>query len=180
MSRAYRNYTDKQVVEAVGKVKSIAGLLRELNLEPAGGNYANMKRTLQRISVDCSHWTGQGWNKGQQLKDWEKYTKVAGLKKHLIKVRGRHCEVCKNDKWFDKPIPIEVHHINGDRTNNGLENLLLICPNCHSFTDNYRSRKLSAHLEKDEVELVKVGEPLTGNTERSLEIGTCRDLTAST
>ena len=48
------------------------------------------------------------------------------------------CERCKNSKWEGQQIPLEVHHIDGDKTNNKLENLQLLCPNCHSLTETYR------------------------------------------
>jgi Zn finger protein HypA/HybF involved in hydrogenase expression len=52
-----------------------------------------------------------------------------GLKKH-------QCEKCKLKKWLKKSIPLELHHVNGDREDNRLKNLKLICPNCHSLTPN--------------------------------------------
>ena len=139
--RKYRDYTDEDVINAAREVKSMSQLLGKLNLIKAGGNFANMKSTLQKLKVDCSHWTGQAWNKDQQLKDWSEYSKVANLKRHLVKKRGHSCENCKNDLWLDKPIPLEVHHIDGDRTNNELINLSLLCCNCHSLTENWRNKK---------------------------------------
>lgn len=133
-----RNYTDKDIIENSKKVKSMAGLLRSLGLKPIGGNYANMKRNLKRLNLKCEHWKGQGWNKGEQLKDWNDYIKIRNVKKHLLKLRGNQCECCKSKTWMDKPITIEIHHINGDRTNNNPDNLKLLCPNCHSYTDNWR------------------------------------------
>lgn len=135
----YRNYTDDDIIKYAKEVFSLAGLLKKLDLKPVGGNYANMKRNLQRLNIDTSHWTAQGWNAGKQLKDWSQYTRVAHLKKHLIKIRGHQCECCKNTDWLDKPIKLEVHHISGDRTDNSLNNLQLLCPNCHSFTDTWRT-----------------------------------------
>jgi len=139
--RNYRNYTDQEVVNAAKNVFSIAGLLKSLGLKPAGGNYANVKRTIQRLNIDTAHWTGQGWNNGKQLKDWKDYTRVAKIKPHLIKLRSHKCEICKNSKWLDNLIPLEVHHIDGDRTNNELKNLQLLCCNCHATTDFWRNKK---------------------------------------
>lgn len=136
--RKYLNYTDQDVIIGAKLVKSMAGLLKYLGLKPVGGNYDNIKRKLQKLQVDTSHWTGQGWSKDQQLKDWSSYTRGRVLKPHLIKERGHICESCKNTEWLGELIALEVHHIDGDRTNNDKQNLQLICPNCHAFTDNYR------------------------------------------
>jgi Zn finger protein HypA/HybF involved in hydrogenase expression len=93
------------------------------------------------LKINTDHWTGSAWNKDQQLKDYSDYTKVSNLKPHLIKQRGHKCEECKRTKWFNKPITLEIHHNNGDRTNNSENNLTLLCPNCHSYTDRWRNRK---------------------------------------
>ena len=141
MPRQYRNYTDENIIEYSKEVKSISGLLKKLNLRPTGGNYSNMKKNLQRLDIDTSHWTGQGWNKGQQLKDWSQYTKARTAKPHLIKSRGHKCETCHTQEWMSQEVPLEVHHIDGDRTNNNYSNLQLLCCNCHAQTDNWRNKK---------------------------------------
>ena len=56
---------------------------------------------------------------------------------YLEEIRGKKCEICENDKWMDKDIPLDVHHIDGDSDNNNLDNLKLICPNCHRQTKTY-------------------------------------------
>ena len=64
---------------------------------------------------------------------------------------------------MSNPIPLELHHRNGVRTDNSFDNLELLCPNGHAFTDNYRAkniRKLSARLETTDVEPLKFGETL--------------------
>ena len=40
------------------------------------------------------------------------------------------------------PIMLELHHIDGNHNNNKLENLQMLCPNCHSITDNFKSKKM--------------------------------------
>lgn len=139
--RKYREYTNDDVIRICKEVKSLAGLLKELGLKPAGGNYANMQRLIQQLSIDTSHWTGSSWNKGKQLKNWQNYTKVESLKPHLCKVKNNTCESCGNKEWMNNPIPLEVHHIDGDRTNNEVDNLQLLCCNCHALTENWRRRK---------------------------------------
>jgi hypothetical protein len=147
MRTKYRDYTDADVINFSKEVTSIAGLLRKLNLVEAGGNYGNIKRIIHRLKVDTSHWTGQAWNKEKQLKDWSEYTRSSSLRKLLIKERGNTCESCKLSEWLNLPIPLEVHHKDGDRTNNVVDNLQLLCCNCHAQTDAWRRRnKLSVAM----------------------------------
>ena len=65
------------------------------------------------------------------------------LKLKLIedKIKEHKCERCNLSNWLGEPIPIELHHIDGDRFNNNLENLQILCPNCHSKTDNNSGKK---------------------------------------
>ena len=63
-----------------------------------------------------------------------------GIKKHM-------CECCLNTTWNGLPIPLEVHHKDGDNTNNKLENLQLLCPNCHALTDTYRGKNTKKHKQ---------------------------------
>lgn len=62
-------------------------------------------------------------------------------KAYLINERGWACEKCLNSQWNGKPITIEMHHIDGDNDNNLKTNLELLCPNCHSQTENWRGKK---------------------------------------
>lgn len=50
------------------------------------------------------------------------------------------CEQCGLSEWDGKPLALELHHVNGDGLDNRLENLLLLCPNCHSQTDTWGGR----------------------------------------
>lgn len=50
------------------------------------------------------------------------------------------CEQCGRKTWLGQPIPLELHHIDGDKTHNVLSNFQLLCPNCHAFTDTYRGK----------------------------------------
>jgi len=138
MKRNYRKYSDSDIIEFAKEVKSIAGLLRKLELKVVGANYVNIKKNLQRLKVNTDHWTGRAWNKDQQLKDYSDYTRSSRLKPHLIQERGHTCEDCGLSEWKEQPITLELHHLDGHRGNNVSENLLLLCPNCHSQTNNWR------------------------------------------
>jgi len=81
----------------------------------------------------------ENWLSGGDKSVW-KYSIPAWAKKYLIDNRGHKCEVCERTTWVNNPIPLEVDHINGDNQDNSLENLRLICPNCHSQTDTYKNK----------------------------------------
>ena len=76
--------------------------------------------------------------------------KGGALLKPLIELRGHQCECCKNTEWLGQPINLQVHHIDGDRTNNELDNLQLLCLNCHSYTDNFGSKNIKKASISDE------------------------------
>lgn len=64
------------------------------------------------------------------------------LKKKLLRegLKEYKCESCGLTEWMGKQIPLELHHKDGNQGNINLDNLQLLCPNCHTLTDNYRGR----------------------------------------
>jgi DNA-binding CsgD family transcriptional regulator len=68
----------------------------------------------------------------------------ANLKRRLIKAGlvAARCRECGIEEWRGLPLALELHHINGERHDNRLENLALLCPNCHSQTDTWGGRNL--------------------------------------
>jgi 5-methylcytosine-specific restriction endonuclease McrA len=65
------------------------------------------------------------------------------LKRRLLAegLKQNRCEICGLIEWLGRPLSMALHHINGDGRDNRLENLQLLCPNCHSQTDNFSGRK---------------------------------------
>jgi len=66
------------------------------------------------------------------------------LKERLIRegLKKRICELCERKDWNGRPIPLELDHVNGRRDDNRLENLRIVCPNCHAQTSTYRGRNI--------------------------------------
>jgi 5-methylcytosine-specific restriction endonuclease McrA len=71
-----------------------------------------------------------------------KYRGRQNLKLRLVKagLKDGLCERCGLDAWHGEPLHLALHHMNGDRLDNRLENLELLCPNCHSQTHTYSGR----------------------------------------
>lgn len=158
--------TKKEYEAAVAESFSIASVCRFLGLKPTGGNYRIIHKAIEEFKLDTSHFTGQGWNVGLKFKPKkvtniediltkDSYYQSYKLKNRLLKegLKERRCECCGLLEWQGKEIPLELHHLNGDNRDNRIENLQLLCPNCHALTDNYRGHNKSAHRETDEVEL---------------------------
>jgi hypothetical protein len=179
------SYTNEELQKAISLSFSIANVLKLLGLAPKGGNYRTIKKRIKSLNIDTSHFTGQGWNKNKVYKRYFKSVLLADILKknvdyssHKLKnrllyegLKQRKCEQCELTEWNDKPLSLELHHIDGDYLNNTIENLLLLCPNCHSCTENYRgkNKKLSASAEKPRVERVKFNESFVTPYDANIE-----------
>ena len=178
-------YTNEQFIEAVKTSLSIAEVCRKLGIKAAGGNYATVKNKIKKLNLDSSHFTGKAWNQGKRYKMIVPSKPLCEvlvkgipyqsdrLRQRLIKegLKEHKCECCLNTEWLGEPIKLELHHVNGDHNDNRLENLQILCPNCHAFTDNYRSKNQgkSAKNENSKVEPYKFEELSVGNASENLE-----------
>lgn len=147
-----RKYSEKDLRRAVKQSKSIRETLKILGVKPEGGNYTIFHKAVSYFQIDTSHFTGQCWNKGQKFPSKTSVENIKsgnhGLTSHKLRLRllkedifPHQCSACLLTSWRDKPIPLELEHINGDNKDNRLKNLCLLCPNCHAQTPTYRRSK---------------------------------------
>ena len=145
----------------VKESRSFRELAQKIGYNPDSGSaICSLKKAIQERKLDTSHFLGQSWNKNNyNFSSFEKHS----LKKNgkttlnpLIFLRGRKCENCGITQWLGNPINLEIHHINGDRSDNSLDNLQLLCPNCHSYTSTFGYKnKYQTTKEEDFVEALR-------------------------
>ena len=156
-------YTKEWLEKLCAESYSLAEVLRKAG-RSGGGAQTTLKKKIEEFNIDISHFTGQLWNKGktketdsrlaavsQKLTKYnieEVFCKDSSISQKVLrtyiknyKVIPYNCETCGCDgNWQNGIIPLEVHHKDGDNTNNEISNLCYLCPNCHSLTDNYRGK----------------------------------------
>jgi len=145
-----RRWTDGELRAAVVGARSIADVLRALGLRAAGGNFDHVRRRIEALEIDTSHILGQGWNVGrspgpkrplEEILVAGRWTSTHSLKLRLFRegLKTPRCEICGwAQQAADGRIPVELDHVNGDRNDNRIENLRVLCPNCHSLQPTHR------------------------------------------
>lgn len=150
--RRPRRYHRAQLEAAVAGSRSIRQTLEKLGLRPEGG-YSIIRRDLRAFQIDTSHFRGRGWRLGEtrpvspprplsQLLVQDSPTSTCQIRKRLLRegLLELRCQICATTEWLGRPLTLELDHVNGINNDHRLENLRLLCPNCHSQTDTFRGR----------------------------------------
>lgn len=144
-----------QLAPAVAASRSIAGVLRLLDIVDNGAGRTLVKRSMEVHNLSIGHFVGQGHGRGVPSKNRKSAaqilvrlepgcsrTKTVHLRRALDDVNVPHtCNTCGvGDVWQGKRLVLEIDHINGDRLDNRKENLRYLCPSCHSQTKTFANR----------------------------------------
>lgn len=148
-------WSEEEFRTAVVRSESIAQVIKALGLALAGGSYRTVAHYIALWELDTSHFTGQAWvGTRPGVQPAQRHTPDTIFREdstyptsRLLEIilregyRKRCCESCGLIEWLGRPVPIEVDHVNGKNTDHRLENLRLLCPNCHALTPTWRGRK---------------------------------------
>src|SRR3954453_7122501 len=146
-----RRYTDQEAREAIGASLSFSDALRRLGMRPAGGNHRTLKLLAERLGVPTPLFAPhapqrealRAASRPIPLEDilvrgstYNRYD----LKRRLYAggLKERACEVCgQGEIWRGRQMSLILDHINGEATDNRLENLRIVCPNCAATLDTH-------------------------------------------
>ena len=157
----------KSKIESVGKEclqllcngsSSYKEVLYKLGLTPIGNNYKTLHKYIEKFGISTEHIDNHRNKLYGHPKYKDKYTFIESIENgkclshsnvitnKLVEfgIKKYQCEICGISEWNNKYIRLELHHINGDHGDNKLSNLQLLCPNCHSQTDNFRALNMKS------------------------------------
>jgi hypothetical protein len=155
-----KSWSDEDLKVAIQSTNTLAGVLRKLGLSTSPGNYRQLHLSIKRLSLNISHLKGKAhgtsFGTKRPLEDIliknSDYSATSHLRKRLFKegLLNNKCSLCGNEGlWNDKQLTLQLDHINGDCCDNRLENLRILCPNCHSQTPTFKGHSLLGRYNKE-------------------------------
>ena len=133
--------------------QSWAECCRKIGTKPSTGSQSYLKSVAVKLGISSAHFLGQGYSKGKKYPNrqvpLDRYLRKNGLpiSSHSLKnrlidkgLKRAKCEECGRVKWRGEPLVLELDHVNGDHFDNRLENLMVLCPNCHALKTRKSSR----------------------------------------
>lgn len=175
-------YTKELLEKLVKESNSITEVAKKLGRRTDGYSFTYLSNLIKSYKIDISHYKGRGWNKGLVSKrklscdeilvnDCTIRTKVLKLRRALIESGIEHkCACCGNNGiWNKVKLVLHVDHIDGNPLNNLKENLRFLCPNCHSQTETFGSKRLKkAKIRKKVARKTKIQWPSREDLQKML------------
>lgn len=135
------NITKEEMINIINNNNTIYKVFDFLGLAQSKENMAWIKSFCKNNNIDISSYFNINWNDRNDVLESLKSVKYnASLKINLIKYGylPNECQICGQKPIHNNlPLTLQCHHIDGNRANNLLENLQILCPNCHTQTDSY-------------------------------------------
>jgi 5-methylcytosine-specific restriction endonuclease McrA len=108
-------------------------------------NIRHVKKLIEEYNIDYSHFDykpAKKYTLDEIFCKNSEFLQASHLKKYMVRDFNHilECAICKLTEYMGKPIPFEVDHIDGVHSNNKIENLRILCSNCHSQSDTYRGK----------------------------------------
>lgn len=153
-------YTKEFLQEIVKTCTTWAEVCRKLGIKPFTGSQTYLKKRCCFFKIDISHFLGRAYRRGKtfpSIRPIEEYLIIGNigkshdLKNRLIKegLKERKCEKCEITEWDGFPAPLELDHQNNNHFDNRLENLKILCSNCHSIR-HYKDRLTKKETNKQQ------------------------------
>lgn len=147
-------FNNDEFCDLVSNSESISEIARKLGYKSKGGGVTKLiKDRIQELNIDTTHFSryskGSTSTKNRPLEEIlvenSTYLNNTSLKKRLLdaKLIDYRCNICGIYEWNNAPLSLQLDHINGNNKDNRIENLRLLCPNCHSQTDTFSGRNAS-------------------------------------
>lgn len=158
-------FNKQALIHAVKNAINYQQVFKILGSNGGGNTYQIVKKLIQEYKIDTSHFLGSASFAGKRNSSYKKpeiFTmqdrKVTSyiLRNRMIEVGFKYiCYECGQEPiWNNKPLTLHVHHIDGNNLNCNKDNLMFLCPHCHSQTENFGSKKLK---KKKEIKICNCG-----------------------
>lgn len=149
--KVYSQYTDEELKEIIQESYNIQHIISTLKINKSYHRY--LTKFIKDNNINTSHFKIIEKKEPviSYLVKGNKHYSSAPIKRYLLKnnlVENKCCACNTPPLWNNKPLTLQLDHINGDHFDNRVENLRLICPNCHSQTDTYTGRNLREYKLK--------------------------------
>ena len=154
---------EEKVLDVIPKSNSLNDVCAKMGLKGVNWYYTKISNIIQKYNIDTSHFGTQKQKTNgcfERLSDdvfFSENTNRNGcnLLKRLIEgnYKTHKCEKCGREEWEGEKIPLQIHHRDGDHFNNKINNLEVLCPNCHALTDTFGKRK---YIEKKKKQKEKI------------------------